>query len=209
MSGRNARPSTAKKPEPATSRRSTAQCSNMRASAPGGGYGTGTFGWVATLSRRPGALSAEVHCGILLHAWSGNYAIGMSSGLITRGQAVARLSLCAPCRPDIARAALDDVRAYRARDFDPQYDAPPLAAVLDLLSTTVGVCAGEMPLMDGAGHVVRHVTERHKERVRRALEVSGAGVEIVAVTTVEQLAALGLVDTEHLTAEPPLPEGAV
>lgn len=175
----------------------------MRAdeSSLGGGYGTGTFGWVADLADGPGALAPDVAAGIRLGAWSGNYARGVLRGVITSAVAIARLSLCAPCRPDLLQHQLARVLA-RESSTDPVHDWPPRDLTASLFAGAIEVTAGRRHLVDPAGHLVTHITQQRGDTIRRTLRVSRGGQQLAEVTTTARLAALQLVDLEQLAEQP-------
>jgi hypothetical protein len=148
-------------------------------------------------------LTPDTYAGILIGAWAGNYAIGISYGEWTRPPSVARLSLAAIARPDRLQHQLDQAAA-RPVDPSPVFDWPPRAIILDLLATALEVAAGRRWLTAPDGYRVRHLArERGPATGRRVLQVHRADDLTGEAASVAELAVLlGPQRLEQLIEEP-------
>lgn len=182
-----------------------------RWSAPRGGTGVGSFGWIGALAEGPGTLAPDVAAGVRLAAWASNYAQAISADEIDPAVAAARLSLCAICRPDLIQRHLDQARA-RPVEVSPVLDWPPRAQLVDVLAAALEVTAGRRDLAAPDGVLVQHLTRDHGPAAarQRILRITRAGTTVAEVTTVAELAdQLGGPDTlEQLSAAPVSPVDA-
>jgi hypothetical protein len=148
-------------------------------------------------------LAPDTYAGIVIGAWAGNYAIGISYREWTRPLSVARLSLAAIACPDRLQHQLDRAAA-RPVDPSPVFDWPPRSIVLELLACALEVAAGRRWLVAPDGYRVRHLArDRGPAAGRAVLQVWRAGDLVGEVADVAALAALlGPQGLEQLVEEP-------
>src|SRR5947209_14857391 len=126
--------------------------SNMRSNS------RGLLNWIPDLlGNARGPLAPEVAARVLLHAWTGNYAMAISYEEVSRSVAVARLSLAAIARPDIAEQVREAMTS-QPMSPSPALDWPPRATVVALLDATREVMMGHTALVGPGGIRVEHVT---------------------------------------------------
>src|SRR6266536_1701885 len=136
-----------------------------------------------TGDRGRGALAPERLAEVRLQAWSGRAAMAVRAGELTRAEAVARLALTAPCRPDVVRAVAATAAGWAPPVAGPVGDWPPRALLAELLAATGEVTMGTRRLTGPDGITVEHVTlDRGPDRgTRRFLRVRRHDVVIAEV----------------------------
>jgi hypothetical protein len=138
-------------------------------------------------------LSRDRAAEIRLHTWAGTHASWVVKRRMSRGTAVARLALIAPCRPDLVRAVIDRVTVGAPGALD----WPPRSVQLGLLLSTERVTLGLVHLTGPGGVTVEHVTYTDKlGYTRRVLRLRRNGVFVGDYRSVEDLA--GQVDLAML-----------
>jgi hypothetical protein len=146
-------------------------------------------------------LSADRSLEVRLHTRAGTAASAVGHGWTTRAEAVAALSLVAPCRPDIARTVSARVRSVRPRAVE----WPPLPVQAELLDSLVRVTLGLVKLTGPGGVTVEHVTYTDKlGHTRRVLRLRRHGVFVADHRTVEELGQA--VDLAELREDPESPD---
>jgi hypothetical protein len=150
--------------------------------------------------RRP--LTPDRAAEIALDADAGNLAIAVSKKQVTEQQAVARLALIAPGRPDLVAAVaavVEHGRAVRLADW------PPADTTLMLLRRAERVTLGRVKLVGPDGVSVEQVTLTGKQGGPpvRFLRLRHHGRHVGDYRTVEQLARH--VDLATLVEELPPP----
>jgi hypothetical protein len=140
---------------------------------------------------------------VALDADAGNLAIALTKRQVTAEQAVARLALDAPCRPDLVdhvAAAVELGRAPRLADW------PPAHTTVMLLRRAGQVALGRVKLVGPDGVSVEQVTLTGKRAGPpvRYLRLRHYGHRVGDYRTVEELARH--VDLATLVEELPPPE---
>jgi hypothetical protein len=130
-------------------------------------------------------LSADRTLEVRLHTRAGTLASAVARGATTRGQAVAVLSLVAPCRPDLNERVRGRVGSVPAS----QVEWPPRWVQIDLLSSSEQVTLGIVKLTGPGAVTVEHVTYTDKlGHTHRVLRLKRHGVFVGDYRSVEQLA---------------------
>ena len=129
-------------------------------------------------------LSADRTLEVRLHTRAGTLAGAVARGATTRGQAVAALSLIAPCRPELT----ERVRARVGSVPPAETEWPPREVQLDLLASALRVTGGEARLTGPDGVTVQHVTYTDElGYLRRVLRLARHGVPVGDVRSVDEL----------------------
>jgi hypothetical protein len=130
-------------------------------------------------------LSADRTLEVRLHTRAGTLASAVARGSVTRGQAVAVLSLVAPCRPDLSAR----VRARVGSVPTAEVEWPPRFVQIDLLSSAERVTLGLVKLTGRGGITVEHVTYTDKlGHTHRVLRLKRHGVFVGDYRSVADLA---------------------
>jgi hypothetical protein len=141
-------------------------------------------------------LSADRTLEVRLHTRAGTLASAVARGVTTRGQAVAALSLVAPCRPELSERVLDRVGSVPPAAVE----WPPRSIQIALLDSALLVTRGTVRLTGPGGVTVQHVTYTDKlGYTRRVLRLERHGVPVGDFRTVDQLGRH--VDVATLTGE--------
>ena len=129
-------------------------------------------------------LSADRTLEVRLHTRAGTLASAVARGVTTRGQAVAALSLIAPCRPELTERV-----SARVGSVPPaEVEWPPRSVQVTLLASALHVTRGEVRLTGPGGVTVQHVTYTDKlGHLRRVLRLERHGVFVGDFRTVEEL----------------------
>lgn len=129
-------------------------------------------------------LSPDRALDVRLHTGAGTHASKVVKGRMSRGQAVAVLSLVAPCRPDLVRGVID-----RLTGADPaEADWPPRSVQVSLLESAERVTLGDVRLTGPGGVTVEHVTYTDKlGHSRKVLRLRRYGLFVRDFRTVEEL----------------------
>ena len=129
-------------------------------------------------------LSADRTLEVRLHSRAGTLASAVARGVTTRGQAVAVLSLIAPCRPELTERVLARVGSVPAAEVE----WPPRSVQIALLDSSLRVTKGTVRLAGPGGVTVEHVTYADKlGYTRRVLRLARHGVGAGDFRTVEEL----------------------
>jgi hypothetical protein len=129
-------------------------------------------------------LSADRALEVRLHTRAGALASAVARGVTTRAQAVAALSLVAPCRPELSERVQARVASVPAAEVE----WPPRSVQIDLLTSCEQVALGGTKLAGPEGVTVEHVTYTDKlGRTRRVLRLRRHGVLVGDFRSVEQL----------------------
>ena len=140
-------------------------------------------------------LSADRTLEVRLHTHAGTLASAVARGVITWDQAVAALSLIAPCRPELTERVLARVGSVRPAEVE----WPPRSLQIALLHSSFQVTKGDVRLAGPGGVTVEHVTYLDKlGHTRRVLRLERHGVVVGDFRTVEELG--GQVDVAALHA---------
>ena len=129
-------------------------------------------------------LSADRTLEVRLHSRAGTLASAVARGVTTRGQAVAVLSLIAPCRPELTERVLARVGSVPTAEVE----WPPRSVQIALLGSSRLVTRGDVRLAGPGGVTVEHVTYTDKlGYTRRMLRLERHGVVVGDFRTVEEL----------------------
>jgi hypothetical protein len=129
-------------------------------------------------------LSADRTLEVRLHTRAGTLASAVARGVTTRGQAVAALSLLAPCRPELTERVLARVGSIPPAEVE----WPPRSVQIALLDSSFRVTLGDVRLTGPGGVTVEHVTYTDKlGYTRRVLRLKRHGVFVGDFRTVEEL----------------------
>jgi hypothetical protein len=129
-------------------------------------------------------LSADRTLEVRLHTRAGTLASAVARGVTTRGQAVAALSLVAPCRPELTERVLERVGSVPAAEVE----WPPRREQIALLDSCHRVTRGAVRLTGPGNVAVEHVTYVDKlGYTRRVLRLEQHGVAVGDFRTVEEL----------------------
>jgi thioesterase domain-containing protein len=129
-------------------------------------------------------LSADRTLEVRLHTRAGTLASAVARGVTTRGQAVAALSLIAPCRPELTERVRTRVGSVPPADVE----WPPRSMQLALLASSFRVAQGDVRLTGPGGVTVQHVTYTDKlGYTRRVLRLERHGVPVGDFRSVEEL----------------------
>jgi hypothetical protein len=129
-------------------------------------------------------LSADRTLEVRLHTRAGTLASAVARGVSTRGQAVAELSLVAPCRPELTERVLARVGSIPPAEVE----WPPRAVQVALLDSSLEVTLGTVRLTGPGGVTVAHVIYTDKlGYTRRVLRLERHGVAVGDFRTVEEL----------------------
>lgn len=129
-------------------------------------------------------LSRDRAAEVRLHTWAGTHASKVVKRRMSRGAAVAVLSLVAPCRPELVRAVIDRIAAGSPTAAD----WPPRSVQLGLLMSAERVTLGLVHLTGPGGVTVEQVTYTDKlGYTRRVLRLRRHDVFIGDFRTVEEL----------------------
>jgi hypothetical protein len=130
-------------------------------------------------------LSPDRTLEVRLHTRAGTLASAVTRGATTRGQAVAALSLVAPCRPELSERVRGRVGSLPPADVE----WPPRSVQIDLLSSAERVTLGDVTLTGPGGVTVEHVTYADKlGHTHRVLRLKRHGVFVGDYRTVADLA---------------------
>jgi thioesterase domain-containing protein len=137
-------------------------------------------------------LSADRTLEVRLHTRAGTLASAVARGVTTRGQAVAALSLIAPCRPELTERVLARIGSIPPAEVE----WPPRSVQVALLASSFRVTQGTVRLSGPGGMTVQHVTYTDKlGYTRRVLRLARHGVLVGDCRTVEELGRHVDVDT--------------
>ncbi len=129
-------------------------------------------------------LSADRSLEVRLHTRAGTLASAVARGVTTRGEAVATLSLVAPCRPELT----ERVRARIGSVPSAEVEWPPRSVQVALLDSSFRVTLGTVRLTGPGGVTVEHVTYTDKLGYeRRVLRLKRHGVFVGDFRSVEEL----------------------
>jgi hypothetical protein len=129
-------------------------------------------------------LSADRTLEVRLHTRAGTLASAVARGVTTRGQAVAALSLIAPCRPELTERVLARIGSIPPAEVE----WPPRLVQLALLDSAFLVTQGTVLLGGPGGTTVQHVTYTDKlGYIRRVLRLARHGTLVGDYRTVEEL----------------------
>lgn len=129
-------------------------------------------------------LSADRTLEVRLHTRAGTLASAVARGVTTRGQAVAALSLIAPCRPELTERVLERVGSVPVADVE----WPPRSIQLALLDSSWRVTRGAVRLAGPRDVTVQHVTYVDKlGYTRRVLRLEHHGAVVGDYRTAEEL----------------------
>jgi hypothetical protein len=129
-------------------------------------------------------LSADRSLEVRLHTRAGTLASAVARGATTRGQAVAALSLVAPCRPELT----ERVRARIGSVPAAEVEWPPRSVQIALLDSSFRVTLGTVRLTGPGGVTVEHVAYTDKLGYqRRVLRLKRHGVFVRDFRSVEEL----------------------
>ena len=129
-------------------------------------------------------LSADRTLEVRLHTRAGTLASAVARGVSSRGQAVAELSLVAPCRPELTERVLARVGSVPPAEVE----WPPRAVQVALLDSSLEVTLGTVRLTGPGGVTVEHVIYTDKlGYTRRVLRLERHGVVVGDFRTVEEL----------------------
>jgi hypothetical protein len=129
-------------------------------------------------------LSADRTLEVRLHTRAGTLASAVARGVTTRGQAVAALSLVAPCRPELAERVLARIGSIPPAEVE----WPPRPVQVALLDSARRVTLGTVRLTGPGDVTVEHVTYTDKlGYVRRVLRLERQGGFVGDFRTVEEL----------------------
>jgi thioesterase domain-containing protein len=129
-------------------------------------------------------LSADRTLEVRLHTRAGTLASAVARGVTTRGQAVAALSLIAPCRPELTERVLARIGSIPPAEVE----WPPRLVQLALLDSAFLVTQGTVRLGGPGGMTVQHVTYTDKlGYIRRVLRLARYGTLVGDYRTVEEL----------------------
>ena len=129
-------------------------------------------------------LSADRALEVRLHTRAGTLAGAVAGGVTSRGQAVAVLSLVAPCRPELTTRVLARVGSIPPA----RVEWPPRSMQIDLLSSAGRVTLVDVRLAGPGGVTVQHVTYTDKlGHTRRVLRLKRHGVFVGDYRSVEEL----------------------
>jgi hypothetical protein len=130
-------------------------------------------------------LSADRTLEVRLHTRAGTLASAVTRGVTTRPQAVAVLSLIAPCRPELTERVRDRIGSVPSAAVE----WPPRNVQISLLDSSVRVTLGRVKLTGPGGVSVEHVTYTDKlGHTRRVLRLKRHGVFVGDYRTVDELA---------------------
>jgi len=129
-------------------------------------------------------LSADRTLEVRLHTRAGTLASAVARGVTSRAQAVAALSLIAPCRPELTERVLARVGSVAAAEVE----WPPRSVQIALLDSSHQVTLGTVRLVGPGGVTVEHVTYTDKlGYTRRVLRLKQRDVFVGDFRTVEEL----------------------
>jgi hypothetical protein len=129
-------------------------------------------------------LTADRTLEVRLHTRAGTLASAVARGVTTRGQAVAALSLVAPCRPELSERVLARVGSIPPAEVE----WPPRSVQIALLDSSFRVTLGDVRLAGPGGVTVEHVTYTDKlGHTRRVLRLKRHGVFVGDFRTVDEL----------------------
>jgi thioesterase domain-containing protein len=129
-------------------------------------------------------LSADRTLEVRLHTRAGTLASAVARGVTTRGQAVAALSLIAPCRPELTERVLARIGSIPPAEVE----WPPRSVQVALLDSSFQVTQGTVRLSGPGGVTVQHVTYPDKlGYIRRVLRLARHGAHVGDYRTVEEL----------------------
>jgi hypothetical protein len=129
-------------------------------------------------------LTADRTLEVRLHTRAGTLASAVARGVTTRGQAVAALSLVAPCRPELSERVLARVGSIPPAEVE----WPPRSVQIALLDSSFRVTLGDVRLTGPGGVTVEHVTYTDKlGHTRRVLRLKRHGVFVGDFRTVDEL----------------------
>jgi hypothetical protein len=141
-------------------------------------------------------LSADRTLEVRLHTRAGTLSSATARGVITHGQAVAALSLVAPCRPELTERVLTRIGSVPPAEVE----WPPRSVQVVLLESALRVARGIVSLTGPAGVSVQHVTYTDKlGYTRRVLRLARHGVLVGDYRTVDELGRH--VDVDSLTED--------
>ncbi len=129
-------------------------------------------------------LSADRTLEVRLHTRAGTLASAVTRGVTTRGQAVAALSLVAPCRPELTERVLARVGSIPPAEVE----WPPRSVQIALLDSSLHVTLGTVRLTGPGSVTVQHITYTDKlGYTRRVLRLERHGIVVGDFRTVEEL----------------------
>jgi hypothetical protein len=129
-------------------------------------------------------LSADRSLEVRLHTRAGTLASAVARGVTARGDAVATLSLIAPCRPELSVRVLARIASVP----ESAVEWPPRSVQIGLLSSTERVTLGDVKLTGPGGVTVEHVTYTDKlGYTHRVLRLKRRGVFVGDYRSVEEL----------------------
>ena len=130
-------------------------------------------------------LSADRALEVRLHTRAGTLASAVARRVTTRGQAVAALSLVAPCRPELTERVLARVGSVPPAEVE----WPPRDVQVALLDSALRVAQGDVRLTAPGEVTVQHVTYTDKlGYTRRVLRLVRHGELVGDYRTVDELA---------------------
>ena len=129
-------------------------------------------------------LSADRTLEVRLHTRAGTLASAVALGVTTSDQAVAALSLIAPCRPELTERVLARVGSVPPAEVE----WPPRSVQVALLNSALRVARGTVRLTAPGGFTVQHVTYTDKlGYTRRVLRLARHGDQVGDYRAVDEL----------------------